>query len=621
MRHLTLIVVAALTAGMLAHCSAQELTRDMLGRDVKFRIVVDKVMQPEAGWTTEEWMVKEAADAGFNVYSPRRGYSDLDAVRQVTQWCEKYGIFHLVWMRGTLGVQNPDEAQGRMLVWRNGGEQPLWSPNSDEFWEWTTRYITEYARISADNPHLLGVFLDYENYAKGQRMSGSVYDLSYDQMTLDMFAEAQGVEIPQLEPAERYQWLQNQGLHDQFEAWQLDHWRQRCRTLREAVDEHDPGFQFCMYPAPGTRFMREAAFPEWTSEEAPLIFADAVTYGRRTSFLPQSGALQQGRRLLAERMQGVAEIGLPHYYTGGIDPVVRGADPEYCGKNAVMISAITDGYWIFYEGPEYQEDHPNYWMWFTWANDAIAAGELQRWQEARETPDPWAFGGIGTGEAGLSAPEPTGETVELPLVKLRRRNLLLVNAAAGEPAELGVTIGRVGDAEADLEWSAHDLTWEQIAEGTVPFGDGTISFTPQEGGIYALNVVAGSSSYAITSANVPVGIYAGRGLGIIGAAQRLYFAVPEDAEQFAITARGFGAETARLNVHDPAGEMAATGQTTPTEERVTVEVQAGDHAGETWALEIARADIGTTLEDVHLSLGDQLPPVLSLIPEHVFEAE
>ena len=74
---LTIVICAAAYA-------APQIAREDLGRSVKLTVVVDKVMQPEAGWTTEEWMVKEAADAGFNVYSPRRGYDDLDAVREVT---------------------------------------------------------------------------------------------------------------------------------------------------------------------------------------------------------------------------------------------------------------------------------------------------------------------------------------------------------------------------------------------------------------------------------------------------------------------------------------------------------------------------------------------------------
>ena len=83
---------------------AGPVTRSELGRSTKLRILVDKVMQPTAKWTTEEWMVKATAEAGFNVFCPRRGYDDLAAVRQVTDWCAKYGIYHMPWMRGSLAI-------------------------------------------------------------------------------------------------------------------------------------------------------------------------------------------------------------------------------------------------------------------------------------------------------------------------------------------------------------------------------------------------------------------------------------------------------------------------------------------------------------------------------------
>ncbi len=618
MRPIAVVILLTAVVGAIGY--GAPVLRDQLGRKEKLRILVDKVMQPVADWTTEEWMVREAAEAGFNVYSPRRGYDDLSAVRQVTEWCRKYGIYHLVWMRGTLGVSDPEAAAGRMLVWRNGAEQPLWSPNSDEFWDWTAHYITQYALISARNPHLIGVFLDYENYAPGPRMSGMVYDLSYDRMTLDMFAEAEGVEIPELAPQERYQWLVDNDLHDAFEAWQINHWRERARKLRTTIDAIDPNFQFCMYPAPGSRFMLEGVFPEWTTERAPLIFADAITYGRVTSFLPEPSALAEGRRLLKQRMASVAEMGLPFIYTGGIDPVVKGADPEYSGKNAVMISEATDGYWVFYEGPEYTTTHPEYFRWFTWANRAIAAGNFELQHAPRQTPEPSAFAAIGSGEAGVVGPPVTGETVEFPSVNLRKRNLLLVNAAAGRPVEIRVQSNRVGSNEVDVEWEVRDLTWALLASGTVPFGEpGTISFTPEKDGVYAFVLSAGPCSYTLLGANAPVGILASQA-GIMGAAQRLYFHVPAHTISFTVRARSFGLETVRLNVYNPDGELVATGQTTPTEERLTVEVEAGDGAGKTWAVEVAEADEGV-LEDVHLSLGPELPPTFSLVPEHVFRTQ
>ncbi len=343
-------------------------------------------MQPEAGWHTEQWMVEEAAEAGFNVWCPRRA-NDLAEVRQVTQWCEEAGILHIPWMRGTRGVSLDDEsADGKRMVWASGLEDKLWSPNSAEFWEWTNNLILEYARISAEMPALFGVFLDYENYALGP----NGYALSYDDLILGSFAREKGIDLPELALDERYKWLTEQGLHDEFEAFQVAHWRERCRALREAVDEIDPTFMFMIYPAPGTKFMVEACYPEWATEQAPLILADAVTYGR-AAVLPHLEALKANREALRERQAFAESQGINMLYTGGIDPVVKGADPEFCGRNAAMICHVTDGYWIFYEGPTYEGTHRDYFNWFARANEAVENENWQwAWQE-RETPDTYGL--------------------------------------------------------------------------------------------------------------------------------------------------------------------------------------------------------------------------------------
>lgn len=390
MRDIRLIVAMIATLAVtLSQLHAAPLTRHDLGRTVKFKILVDKVMQPEAGWHTEEWMVKEAADAGFNVFSPRRA-NDLAEVRQVTEWCAKYGILHLPWMRGSLAVSlTAPEAAGKRMVWASGAEQELWSPNSDAFWEWTNELILEYARISKEMPALFGVFLDYENYAPGMK-GGNCYSLSYDSDILSRFAAAQGIAIPELAPEDRYPWLTAQGLHDEFEAFQIAHWRERARTLRAAVDAIDPTFQFCIYPAPGTPFMIEALYPEWATEAAPLILADATTYGR-SAILPHDEALAANRDALVANRQFAESTGIPMFYTGGIDPAVKGADPEFSGRNAAMISQVTDGYWIFYEGPTYSGTHPEYFKWFAAAHKAIDAGNWDWAWAPRETPDSWGL--------------------------------------------------------------------------------------------------------------------------------------------------------------------------------------------------------------------------------------
>lgn len=99
-------------------------------------------------------------------------------------------------------------------------------------------------------------------------------------------------------------------------------------------------------------------------------------------------ALQINHDKLTERMAWAkAQPGGPYMYAGGLDPVVKGADPEFSGRNAVMSSAITDGYWVFYEGPTYEGTHRDYFDWFTRANRAIRDGEWDFWRAPRQTPD------------------------------------------------------------------------------------------------------------------------------------------------------------------------------------------------------------------------------------------
>ncbi len=433
-----LLVLLALVGVAREGVSAEKIAREDLGRRVKLTILVDKVMQPQAKWVSEEWMVKAAAEAGFNVLSPRAGYDRLDEVRQVALWCKKYGIYYMPWMRGSLGAPAGAAAAGKRMVWANGAEQPLWSPNSDEFWEWTTRYIVDYAKMSAENEHFLGVFLDYENYAPGRQ--ANLYDLSYDDVILAKFAAAEGIKLPELTLDKRKAWLDEQKLAERFGQFQVKHWRQRCRTLRQAVDRLDPRFQFCIYPAPGTPFMVQATYPEWSTQKAPMILADPWVYGRPGRFLPEKEALQRNRKKLMAGMRVAQEAGIPFIYAGGIDPVVRGADPEFSGKNAVMISELTGGYWIFYEGPTYtKQDHADYWKWFTWANRAIAAGNFQVWHDPRQTPEDWGLGAT-TGQnvlGRLIAPPKSGQT-RYPPVKLRGANLLVVACQAGQEAQIAI---------------------------------------------------------------------------------------------------------------------------------------------------------------------------------------
>jgi hypothetical protein len=587
------------------------IERSALGRAEKFTILVDKVMQPEAGWVTEEWMIRATAEAGFNVYSPRHGYNDMPAVRQVTEWCQKYGIYHMPWMRGTLTAPEGAEADGKRVVWANGNEQALWSVHSDEFWEWTNQYVIEYAKISAENRHLNAVFLDYENYAP--RREVDLYELSYEDCILEKFADAQGVTLPKLAFDQRKDWLENQGLHDKFDAFQVKQWRERCRILREAVDAFDPTFQFCMYPAPGSRFMLEAAYPEWGTVAAPIILADASTYGRPSRFNTEEEALNRNRDKLAERRKVAEQSGVPIIYTGGIDPVVQGADAEFSGKNAVMISEATDGYWIFYEGPSYtQPDHAAYWKWFTWANRAIADGDYAQQHIPREAPEDWdlpIFENVTT-PLPTVFPAQTDADGDLPPLKMRRENIVLLQATQHQAIEFTLENYPFADYTSPLVWEIRDDANNKILSGRIPHGQSeTIQFTPEKTGIYLLGASAGACAYAVLRPNVPIALHTNPQLTLFYGVKRLHFEVPEGVDTFTIKAQGQSRETMRMNIYDAAGQTAATGQTNFTSDKTEIVVQRGQHAPGLWSLEITQADEGL-LEDNSFTLDPQLPPVV-----------
>lgn len=385
---------ALVIAISLLATSARAAKREDLGRADKFRVLVDKVLMAASRTGSGEWYmtedhVRQIADAGFNVVCPRIGGEDMARVRRVAELAQKHGIYYMAWMRGTLTATS-----GTKLVWASGAVQDLYSPNADELWAWMTQKILGQAKISVEVPSVVGVFLDYENYAKGAQ--GNCYEVSYDEKILGEFARAKGIDLPQLAPAERYPWLTQHGLHDAFAKFQIESWRARCRRLREQVDAINPRFQFIVYPAPGTLFIKEAIYPEWATKQAPLILADACTYGRPGGLVaPHAAALQGNRERLQANMDSARASGVPLLYMGGIDPVVPGADPEFSGKNADMIAQVSDGYWIFYEGPTYgKPDHAAYFQWFTRANRDIAARRFSLQNEPRETPDTFEGGKI-----------------------------------------------------------------------------------------------------------------------------------------------------------------------------------------------------------------------------------
>ena len=349
------------------------------------RILVDKVLMLDNKWIMTEAHVREIREAGFNVVSPRIGGTDPARVRKVATMAQKHGMFYVAWMRGSLSTPK-DVPESLRYVYADGHSCNIYSPNADSLWDWMEETLLEHARISVEIPAMAGSFLDFENYATGK--AGNCYDVSYDEPTFRAFTEArQLTQIPALQAEQRADWLSEQGLDRAFRDFQITNWRRRARGIRQKIDAINPRFLLLIYPAPGTLLMTEALYPEWATDQAPLVLCNASTYGRPSEFIEERAALKANRAVLKATMKVPRAKGIPHVYLGGIDPACPGADPEFCGKNASLICDVTDGYWIFYEGPEYKKDHPEYFRWFKMANADSAAGVFDLWKQPRSQPE------------------------------------------------------------------------------------------------------------------------------------------------------------------------------------------------------------------------------------------
>ncbi len=332
----------------------------------KWRILVDKVLMKSNNWVMTKDHVKEIKDAGFNVLSPRVGGTDFDRVRKIAGYAHEVGIKYVAWMRGSLSSKLSDQ-----YTHPDGLTQPIYSPNSNQLWNSLRMNIIRHAKLSLQVPSIIGSFIDFENYAKGKKDRGNLYDISIDQKIISEFSSSIEKKIPHLAPDKRKKWLESNNIWNTFIQYQIKSWRKKAKQLKIELDKINPNYFLIIYPSTNTRFINQALIPEWSKGNAPLVLADASTYGRGSSLMPTRLALFSNKKKLKDNIQTVAEHINNIRYLGGIDPLAAGADPEFSSRNANMISDHVDGYWVFYEGVEYSGKHSEYFKWFKNTNSEL----------------------------------------------------------------------------------------------------------------------------------------------------------------------------------------------------------------------------------------------------------
>ena len=596
-----------------------------LGRSEKFRVLVDKVLMqqgPQSNWRMKDEFIREMRDAGFNVVVPRHGAEDLGRVRDVAQRAKKHGMCYMPWLRGTLHAYYKNSDRKRM-VWKSGAESRMYSPNADDFWQWWTPLIVGYAKISAQENSLIGVFLDFENYFEGE--SGTAYDLSYDDIIFREFIAAQKRKQIAVAPKDRHAWLAKQGLHEKFAAYQIGRWQTKCRALRKAIDAVNPRFQIFVYPTPvESLFIRKAVAQELATAKAPMVIADWRTYGRPPGAMTSEEGLMSNRLYLETKLRANQELNIPHaMYISGIDPVLKHTDPEFCGRGAVMISEKADGYWVFYEGPKYETTHKDYFRWFARGNRAIVDGEYSFWKEKRETPEPLA-----TKE--LTHPKAIQKVLSEPITvrtladklataeairryELRDDQHIVIQSKTKKNIHIGLS-NRNSKLTRILTYAVYDSEGIHITRGSLV--DKTdIRFSAIAGETYHL-FLTGPGFFTLNMPDVPYAVDGRKHVHFRGHATPLYFHVPAEVRSFTVTMRsGIPGETAVAKLLNPQNRPVATFRTVerPVDKQT---IDCGDNSGGHWKLVVNKADKGV-LDDVYIQFGPELNGYCSLEPEKV----
>jgi len=560
------------------------------------------------------------AKAGFNVACcSAKAPFDLERVSREAQLAQKHGLFYLRWIRGKTGA-----GDGPKFTWDDGTAQNDASPNSDVLWDWMTEYVVGYAKVSRDVPSLIGTFVDFENYHAPKAGVPTLYTLSYDEKILNDFAKAKDITLPNPLPKERKAWLEGQNLHDAFAEFQIEHWRQRCRTLRKAVDEINPKFQFFICPGGGrSPFMTEAIYREWGTDQAPLVLASEGTYGRATNLTPQKESLDRNRKYVSDALAFLKKQNMPFQYIAGIDPGVRGADPEFCARNAVAISEHSNGYWVFYEGPPFgAPGHTTYLDWFGRANAALSADDYAFQHSERETPNP--LSGVHLGmklKPYTTEPMPAEAADKAFLVQFGHAVVVLLKA--GEELRARIEVVELRKDRPPVEYLVVGPKGKEMHYGKAAASEKvTIKVKAEKSGLHCIAVGAGKLGVRLFVENQHACIIAAtKPLRLFGGQPEAYFVPPVKASETKVTVRTFwfGSDvgSAELAIFHPDGSEGVRKQLLPNSVlEVKVAVPA-DQADSPWRLALTESQKGELLRTMIATFGPGCGRLLATHPSRL----
>lgn len=302
----------------------------MAGED--YRILVDKIFSRNPTRALLDGDYQRIKELGFNVLSPRNSGVDVEMMERDLKLCREAGLKFLPWLRGTLDNTTASKLQ---LTHFTGIAAPLYTPDCKAWQDYMRNWLDLYARKQKNDPAMLGVFLDFEHYAKPKIMEP--YDYSYDQANLARYRSETGKSV-----------IGNGTRDAGFEQWQKKNWQKQCAVLAADVKSISPDFKFFIYPTISTPFLDVFA-SEMQKQGLQVYNAGCETYDT-PSFYSNEGIRDWASEVIRKSAAKTVSV-LPEVkYLGGLDPAVSGNPPDVMALKMCAIAENSSGYWIFFEG-------------------------------------------------------------------------------------------------------------------------------------------------------------------------------------------------------------------------------------------------------------------------------
>ncbi|MCK5804877.1 MAG: hypothetical protein KAI66_18715 [Lentisphaeria bacterium] len=503
-------------------------------------------------------------------------------------------------------------------------------PLDTRFWgEYLGESLLERARLARrPDLELSGLWIDFELYST--RTSNRYYTRAcYCDSCFSSFCEHRTLTVPaELTAAQRHPWLRERDLVEDYQRFLGVGMEALARALRDKVHAVAPDFLLGFYPSPHN-WSLEAVARGLSSKRVPIIIWATQTYSG-------GGA----KRVPDDWRDTFQAQGINARYCSGL--LLRCYTARNLAANLYQTTRKSDGYWLFTTytlniPPERQKG--DYYLGAGTADEywrEIGRGnaEIDRWlaegdafrSALKLVAEPVVLRALRQPElrrrlAGLKAPPALKETVDLPLVKLRGHNVLILGVEQGKPVRIPLGLTPINTDRGPIRWQAFDLEGRPLGDATGKLGEGVeIAFTPARTGIVIVQASARGACWFPLSTNVPLGLYAAKSLHLMSGAEALWVGGATGQGGGTITVKGgSGRETVRAQLFAHNGTKVADVQTDATNQPASLVVPARTANSAVFRLCLSKADIGI-LEDYMVTVNTPLPAALALLPEMAFSS-